>query len=98
MDPEDSDKVEALLKENKWQVGFGFVHESRRYYPNGPLLANVLGFVGIDDIGLSGMEKSMESYIGGEKSQYKVITDAKGNPILRSSVNQKEPEEKGQFI
>ena len=94
MDPEDSDKVEALLKENKWQVGFGFVHESRRYYPNGPLLANVLGFVGIDDIGLSGMEKSMEPYIGGEKSQYKVITDAKGNPILRSSVNQKEPEEK----
>lgn len=94
MDPEDSDKVEALLKENKWNVGFGFVTESRRYYPNGPLLANVLGFVGIDDEGLSGMEKSMEELIGGEKSQYRIVTDARGNPILRSSMNAHEPEEK----
>lgn len=94
MDPEDSDKVEALLKENKWNVGFGFVTESRRYYPNGPLLANVLGFVGIDDEGLSGMEKSMEELIGGEKSQYRIVTDARGNPILRSSMNAREPEEK----
>lgn len=34
--------------------GFGFIEESRRYYPNGGLLANVLGFVGIDGKGWTG--------------------------------------------
>lgn len=50
MEPEDSTKVMELLKEKNWK-GFGFFEESRRFYPNGPLAANVLGFVGIDDNG-----------------------------------------------
>lgn len=85
MDPEDSDKVQALLKEKKW-TGFGFFRESRRYYPNGSLAANVLGFVGIDDKGLDGLEMALDDLIRGGKESQKILTDARGNPILKSAL------------
>lgn len=85
MEPEDSDKVIALLKEKKWK-GFGFFDESRRYYPNGSMAANILGFVGIDDKGLDGMEMSLDSLIRGGKNKQTILTDARGNPILKSAL------------
>ena len=85
MDPEDSDSVISLLKERKWE-GLRFVDESRRYYPNGPLLANVLGFVGIDDMGLDGLEMSMDDLIGGTENKQRLLMDARGNPILQSAL------------
>lgn len=85
MDPEDSDQVEALLKEKGWK-GFGFFDESRRYYPNGPMAANVLGFVGIDDKGLDGLEMSLDSLIRGGEERQTILTDARGNPILKSAL------------
>lgn len=85
MEPEDSDKVATLLKEKKWK-GFGFVGESRRFYPNGPMAANVLGFVGMDDKGLDGLEMSMDSLIRGGQEKQTILTDARGNPILKSTL------------
>ncbi len=85
MDPEDSEKVEALLKEKKWK-GFGFVSESRRFYPNGAMAANVLGFVGIDDKGLDGLEMTMDDLIRGGSNRQRILTDALGNPILKSAM------------
>ena len=85
MDPEDSAKVEALLKEKKWK-GFAFVEESRRFYPNGAMAANVLGFVGIDDKGLDGLEMSLDDLIRGGSVRQRILTDARGNPILKSAM------------
>ncbi len=85
MDPEDSAKVEALLKEKKWK-GFAFVDESRRFYPNGAMAANVLGFVGIDDKGLDGLEMSLDDLIRGGANRLPILTDALGNPILKSAM------------
>lgn len=85
MEPEDSTKVMELLKEKNWK-GFGFFEESRRFYPNGPLAANVLGFVGIDDKGLDGLEMYLDSTIRGGQNKHKVLTDAKGRPILKSAL------------
>ena len=85
MDPEDSAKVEALLKEKKWK-GFAFVEESRRFYPNGSMAANVLGFVGIDDKGLDGLEMSLDDLIRGGSVRQRILTDARGNPILKSAM------------
>ena len=85
MDPEDSDKVQALIKEKGWK-GFGFFDESRRFYPNGPMAANVLGFVGLDDKGLDGLEMSLDDLIRGGKSKQMLLTDARGNPILESAL------------
>ncbi len=85
MDPKDSERVRELLKEKEWE-GLRFIDESRRYYPNGPLLANVLGFVGIDDVGLDGLEMSMDKLISGSANKQKLLMDAAGNPILQSAL------------
>lgn len=98
MDPQDSDKVEALIKEKKWK-GFAFVNESKRYYPNGVLLSNVLGFVGVDDKGLDGLEMSLDSLIRGDINKQILLTDARGNPILDSSMAPyKAKEEKSVYL
>ena len=64
MDPEVSDAVQQVIKEKQLK-GFAFVDENKRYYPNDSLLANVLGFVGIDDKGLDGLEMSLDELIRG---------------------------------
>lgn len=85
MDPEDYEKVHGLIDSKKWQ-GFAFVEESRRFYPNGPMAANVLGFVGIDDKGLDGLEMSLDSLIRGSQERQTILTDARGHPILKSAL------------
>ncbi|MGH6819356.1 MAG: penicillin-binding protein 2, partial [Methylocella sp.] len=42
--------------------GVGFLPESKRVYPNGPVAAHVLGFANLDGVGISGLEK----YIDGQ--------------------------------
>ena len=41
--------------------GVGFLPEHKRVYPNGPVAAHVLGFTNIDNIGIAGMEKYIDS-------------------------------------
>ncbi|MBX9758850.1 MAG: penicillin-binding protein 2 [Beijerinckiaceae bacterium] len=41
--------------------GVGFLPENKRVYPNGPVAAHVLGFTNIDNIGIAGMEKYIDS-------------------------------------
>jgi cell division protein FtsI (penicillin-binding protein 3) len=41
--------------------GIGFAPESKRIYPNGPLAAHVLGFAGVDNNGIAGIEKYIDS-------------------------------------
>lgn len=43
MEPEEALKVEELLKSKDWERFLGFREESKRYYPNGRLLSNVIG-------------------------------------------------------
>lgn len=85
MDPEDCKAAEQLIDQHHLK-GFGFIDESRRYYPNDEMLANVLGFVGRDDKGLDGLEMSLDKEIRGSKDKQILITDIRGVPILRSSM------------
>ncbi len=41
--------------------GVGFVPENKRVYPNGPAAAHVLGFANIDNVGIAGIEKYIDS-------------------------------------
>ncbi|MBS1819854.1 MAG: transpeptidase family protein [Acidobacteria bacterium] len=63
--------------------GVGTVKESHREYPNHELAAHVLGFVGIDSKGLSGIESAYEKSIRGKDGQVLVQTDAKGHAFSR---------------
>lgn len=60
--------------------GLQSVLEPKRYYPNGPLAAHVLGYVGLDGEGLGGLERSYNSKIAGEPGQLFLEKDANGKP------------------
>lgn len=58
--------------------GIYIVADTTRYYPYGDLLAHVIGIVGIDNQGLSGIEYLYDSYLKGEKGGISIYTDAHG--------------------
>jgi cell division protein FtsI (penicillin-binding protein 3) len=42
--------------------GIGFMNENKRVYPNGPLVSDIIGFTNIDNQGIAGMEKWLDSH------------------------------------
>ena len=54
--------------------------EPKRYYPNGPLAAHVLGYVGLDGQGLGGVEQFYNAKISGEPGRLFLEKDANGKP------------------
>lgn len=69
--------------------GVYLVKESKRYYPYGSLLSHVLGYVGIDNQGLSGIELTYNNYLTGEDGAIKYFSDGKGNRLELSEVYEK---------
>ena len=57
--------------------GIGFMKESRRFYPNKELAAHLLGYVGIDNVGLSGLESAYDKVIRGKEGRLIAHTDAR---------------------
>ena len=57
--------------------GIGFMKEPRRFYPNKELGAQVLGYVGVDNLGLGGIEAAYDKVISGHPGKILVQTDAK---------------------
>ena len=96
MEPEKS-KAVAQLIEDKNLEGLNFVEESKRYYPNGNLAAQVLGFVGTDDKGLDGLEMVLDDELKGGIQKELVATDRKGNAIFGSVLSKYLPD-KGKSV
>ena len=61
--------------------GLYLMKEAKRYYPYGTLLSHVLGFVGIDNQGLSGLELKYDDYLTGKDGSIKYTSDGKGNRL-----------------
>ena len=59
----------------------GFLTEHRRYYPKRELAAHVLGWAGLDNTGMSGIEYAFEEEIGGRAAKVVVHTDARRRPV-----------------
>lgn len=66
--------------------GVYLVKESKRYYPYGNVLSHVLGYVGIDNQGLSGIELNYDDYLTGENGAIKYFSDGKGNRLEMTEV------------
>lgn len=77
--PDQARRVAALELE-----GIGFVKESRRFYPNKELAAHLLGFVGLDNAGLSGIESTYDSEIRGKPGKLLIQTDARHHAFSRT--------------
>ena len=81
LDYETADKINDLDL-----PGVYLLKESKRYYPYGSMLAHTLGFVGIDNQGLSGLELMYEDYLTGSYGAIKFFSDAKGNKLQLSEI------------
>ncbi|MDD0854665.1 penicillin-binding transpeptidase domain-containing protein [Halobacteriovorax sp. GB3] len=57
----------------------------KRFYPNHELFAQGLGFVGVDNVGLSGVEYEFDTQLRGEPKIMKYIIDRKGRPVRYES-------------
>ena len=73
---EISDKISELNID-----GVYLVKESKRIYPYDNNLSHVLGYVGIDNQGLSGLELKYNEYLTGKNGSIKYFSDAKGNKL-----------------
>lgn len=71
-----AEKIAALEMD-----GVYLVKEAKRYYPYGDLLSHTLGYVGIDNQGLSGLELQYGEYLTGKSGAIKYFSDAKGNKL-----------------
>jgi len=63
--------------------GVGFIKESRRFYPNKELASQLLGYVGIDNGGLAGIESAYDSQIRGKPGSVLIQTDARRHAFSR---------------
>lgn len=81
---EIADKINALKID-----GVYLVKESKRYYPFDTLMAHTIGFVGIDNQGLSGLELMYDDYLTGSYGAIKYYGDAKGNRLSLNEIYEK---------
>lgn len=77
--------------------GIFFKEENQRYYPKEDLASQVLGFAGIDNQGLEGIELSYDKYLQGLAGKKLIEKDASGR-ILPDSVKKNIPSQKGYNI
>ncbi|MDD5557651.1 MAG: penicillin-binding protein 2 [bacterium] len=77
LDADAAAKIERLGLE-----GIGFREETRRVYPQGGLLAHVIGFTDVDNKGLEGIELSADEHLRGQAGWMASHRDRKGREIM----------------
>ena len=79
--PPEAEQIQALNVD-----GIGMFFEPNRYYPQGQLAGQVLGFVSRDSEGLEGLELRYNDYIRGEMGSSVIERDALGRRVLVQGV------------
>ncbi|NHC39618.1 stage V sporulation protein D [Bacillus sp. MM2020_1] len=65
--------------------------DSKRHYPNGSYLSHVLGFTGVDNQGLMGLEQYYDKELSGERGAVKFYADAKGKRMNSMADDYEQP-------
>lgn len=78
LEPEQASRIRALNLR-----GVYFQKETKRFYPKRELAAQVLGYVGMDDEGLGGIEKEFEDQLSGKPGKMYVSIDARQKSLGR---------------
>ena len=77
LSPDEARRVSALKLE-----GVGFIKEKRRYYPKKELAAQVIGYAGVENIGLGGIESAFDKQIRGKPGRILIQTDARRHTVF----------------
>lgn len=75
------DEEQAAAIEQLQLEGVYLVRDSQRYYPKGNYLGQVLGFTGIDNQGLAGLELQYDAVLKAQNGSLKIPFDAKGQNV-----------------
>lgn len=81
--PKEAEAIRSLHLQ-----GVGMSYEPNRYYPQGQMAGQVVGFVGRDSQGLEGIEAYYDEYIRGETGSPVVERDALGRRVLTRGVEE----------
>jgi cell division protein FtsI (penicillin-binding protein 3) len=76
-----ADPALAAKLKRRQLPGLFFYPEERRFYPQGALASQVLGYAGVDNHGLAGLELSLEKTLGGRPGRERIVKDAAGQAI-----------------
>jgi cell division protein FtsI/penicillin-binding protein 2 len=77
----EADPAKAAALKQRHLAGLGFYPEQRRYYPLGPVGSQLIGFAGIDNRGLAGMELERDGTLTGRAGRETVIKDPVGRVV-----------------
>jgi cell division protein FtsI (penicillin-binding protein 3) len=83
IDLASAEKVEKLGLE-----GIGQLPASRRTYPQGEMAGQVIGVVGDEGKGLTGIEQGEQAALAGEEGERRIVTDALGEAIKMENVKE----------
>ena len=97
IEKDQADLVRQFMNDNKLAGALYFVGDSTRYYPYGSFLAHVLGCVGTDEQGLTGLEKKYDDVLTGTAGRKVTLTDRDGN-ALSEDYELYYPAEEGQSL
>ncbi|WGL61446.1 penicillin-binding protein 2 [Pigmentibacter sp. JX0631] len=78
----------------KWQDFIGIIDESKRFYPEKDLAAQLIGFVGSEGNGLEGIEKIYNSRLNLKPLKSEVMKDARGRLVMSVPNDASKPEQK----
>jgi cell division protein FtsI (penicillin-binding protein 3) len=91
----DNDVVERIRKLEL--AGIGFLDVTKRYYPNGPMAPQVLGSVGVDGSGLSGLELEYQDELAGKAGE-RVLEVDPHNHLIPQGENFDQPPVPGEDV
>jgi cell division protein FtsI (penicillin-binding protein 3) len=75
----DPEKARALQQQGI--VGLGFYPEEKRIYPQGRVGASVVGYAGVDNKGLAGLELSLDRVLTGRTGEKTIVKDPFGRTL-----------------
>jgi cell division protein FtsI (penicillin-binding protein 3) len=90
-----ADPAKAAELEQRHLAGLGFYPEELRFYPQRSVAAHVLGFAGLDNKGLDGLERSLDKPLAGKPGSQTTVTDPAGRVI---DVVSTQPERAGEDV
>ena len=76
-----ADPAKAAQLERLGLPGLGFYPEEQRFYPQKSVAAHVLGYAGVDNNGLEGLERSLDRPLAGMPGSQTVVKDPAGRAI-----------------